>query len=540
VYDDSTLPCQALASEFYDKYEPREQLGSGGSSIVRRCISKENNQEYAVKIIDLTGGNGSCNQDQDIVKFVENEISLLKRVNGQRNCIKMIKFFKTQAYYFIIFELMSRGELFDYLTKQITLSESQVRKMMWQIFSAIQGLHAKNVIHRDVKMENLLLDNDLRLKITDFGFAQHLNNKNSKLFDLCGTVSYMSPEMLKSNIDSDNGRIPNGYSLPVDIWACGVIMYTLFMGRAPFYHRKEILVLRKIMNCDYKMAGPEFNVLSDNAKNLIARCLTLNPDDRITAKEALGHDFFVESAEYNSLVLDTCEGEEATKELIQDNLQNLKNSRCSKNTVRSGKSGKWDSISVQSGSVQSGSVHSDSVHSISSNSSRNQEVPSDSIVIDIDSKNNDNLDDSGVNTKNLQTPPKKLTFRALAYAIRAVIRFRNSGQERISKTSLAHLAIHRPYDISSMRHIIDQSAYNIYGHWLQRENADYGSTSVETDQSHAMLFENSYKIQGVRLEELRAQESVRRRRRLSQKKEVEKNKVVNAEVENTDDEEICN
>lgn len=527
VYDDSSLPSQALASEFYDKYEPREQLGSGGSSIVRRCISKENNQEYAVKIIDLTGGNGSSHQDQDIVRFVENEVSLLKRVNGQRNCIKMIKFFKTKAYYFIIFELMSRGELFDYLTKQISLSESQVRKMMWQILNAIQGLHAKNVIHRDVKMENLLLDNDLRLKITDFGFAQHLNNKNSKLYDLCGTVSYMSPEMLKSNIDSDNGRIPNGYSLPVDIWACGVIMYTLFMGRAPFYHRKEIIVLRKIMNCDYKMAGPEFNVLSDNAKNLIARCLTLNPDDRITAREALGHEFFTESSEYDSLVLETAcleDDQEDTKELIKDNLQNNKKSRSLQNII---KPQKWDE-----------SVQSDSVHSISSNSSRNQEVPSDSIVIDIDSKLIDNLDDSGVNTKNnLHTPSKKITFRALAYVIRAVIRFQNSGQKRISETSPEHLAVHRPYDISSMRHIIDQSAYNIYGHWLQRENADYGSTSVETDQSHAMLFENSYKIQGVRLEELRAQESVRRRRRLSHKKEVEKKDVENRNVESRKNEE---
>ena len=88
-----------------------------------------------------------------------------------------------------------------------------------------------------------------------------------------------------------------------------------------------------------------------------------------------------------------------------------------------------------------------------------------------------------------------------------------------------------------MRHIIDQSAYNIYGHWLQRENADYGSTSVETDQSHAMLFENSYKIQGVRLEELRAQESVRRRRRLSHKKEVEKKDVENRNVESRKNEE---
>ena len=139
VYDDSSLPAQALASEFYDNYEPREQLGSGGSSIVRRCISKENGQEYAVKIIDLTGGQGSSHQDQDIVRFVENEISLLKRVSGQKNCIRMIKYFKTQAYYFIIFELMKKGELFHYLTKEITLDENKARRLMHQIFKSADG-----------------------------------------------------------------------------------------------------------------------------------------------------------------------------------------------------------------------------------------------------------------------------------------------------------------------------------------------------------------------------------------------------------------
>lgn len=295
VYDDSTLPAEALASEFYDKYEPREQLGSGGSSVVRRCISKENGEEYAVKIIDLTGGAGGVRQDADIVRFVENEVSILEMVSGRRNCIRMVSCLRTQAYYFIIFELMPRGELFDYLTKQISLPETAVRKTMWQIFKAMQTLHSQNIIHRDVKMENLLLDNDLNLKITDFGFAQLLESNSQRLYELCGTVSYMAPEMLRSNIDQDNGAVPQGYGIPVDMWACGVIMYTLFMGRAPFYHRKEIVVLRKIMNCDYSILGPEWASVSPAAKNLIAKCLTLNVEDRISSEEALKHEFFSEA-----------------------------------------------------------------------------------------------------------------------------------------------------------------------------------------------------------------------------------------------------
>ena len=93
-----------------------------------------------------------------------------------------------------------------------------------------------------------------------------------------------------------------------------------------------------------------------------------------------------------------------------------------------------------------------------------------------------------------------------------MIRWRKLGQERISQDGLAHLAKTRPYDITSIRHILDQSAYNIYGHWLQqREIPEYGRSSVEADQSHAMLFENSYKILQERLAE------IDRKRRLSQK-----------------------
>ena len=101
---------------------------------------------------------------------------------------------------------------FLHLTREMTLPEQKVRKLMQQVFTAIHVLHSSNIIHRDVKMENLLLDNDLNLKITDFGFAQKMDDVDElKLFELCGTVSYMAPEMLRSSIEQDNGQVPCGY-----------------------------------------------------------------------------------------------------------------------------------------------------------------------------------------------------------------------------------------------------------------------------------------------------------------------------------------
>lgn len=120
--------------------------------------------------------------------------------------------FESNTFIFLVFELCRQGELFDYLTSVVTLSEKKTRYIMRQIFEGVQHIHSQGVVHRDLKPENILLDDNLNVKITDFGFARRLN-PNEMLHDLCGTPGYLAPETLKCNMIED----APGYSFEVDM-----------------------------------------------------------------------------------------------------------------------------------------------------------------------------------------------------------------------------------------------------------------------------------------------------------------------------------
>ncbi|CAH1727814.1 unnamed protein product [Chironomus riparius] len=283
--DDDTLPDKDAAKGFYAKYEPKEVLGRGISSVVRRCIDKETGKEYAAKIIDL--GASEHNDCRQMLEATRQEINILRQVMGHPYIIELQDVFESDAFIFLVFELCRHGELFDYLTSVVTLSEKKTRYIMRQIFEGVDYIHARNIVHRDLKPENILLDDSLNVKITDFGFARHLND-GAKLYDLCGTPGYLAPETLKCNMFED----APGYSREVDMWACGVIMFTLLVGCPPFWHRKQMIMLRNIMEGKYSFMSPEWSDISEDPKDLIRKCLVVDPEKRITVREALKHPFF--------------------------------------------------------------------------------------------------------------------------------------------------------------------------------------------------------------------------------------------------------
>ncbi|XP_070506983.1 phosphorylase b kinase gamma catalytic chain, skeletal muscle/heart isoform isoform X3 [Chironomus tepperi] len=283
--DDDTLPDKDAAKGFYAKYEPKEVLGRGISSVVRRCIDKETGKEYAAKIIDL--GASEHNDSRQMLEATRQEINILRQVMGHPYIIELQDVFESDAFIFLVFELCRHGELFDYLTSVVTLSEKKTRYIMRQIFEGVDYIHARNIVHRDLKPENILLDDSLNVKITDFGFARHLND-GAKLYDLCGTPGYLAPETLKCNMFED----APGYSKEVDMWACGVIMFTLLVGCPPFWHRKQMIMLRNIMEGKYSFMSPEWSDISEDPKDLIRKCLVVDPEKRINVREALKHPFF--------------------------------------------------------------------------------------------------------------------------------------------------------------------------------------------------------------------------------------------------------
>ncbi|KAF7705348.1 phosphorylase b kinase gamma catalytic chain, liver/testis isoform, partial [Silurus meridionalis] len=283
------MPHWVGAKEFHQKYKSKEVIGRGVSSVVRRCVNKHTGQEFAVKIIEITAEKMTAEQLEEVKSSTLKEIHVLNVLKGHPSIITLIDSYESATFIFLVFDLMRRGELFDYLTEKVTLSEKETRSMMRALLEAVHYLHSLNIIHRDLKPENILLDDQGHIKLSDFGFSVQLQ-PDQKLRELCGTPGYLAPEILKCSMDETH----EGYGKEVDLWACGVILFTLLAGSPPFWHRKQMLMLRMIMEGRYQFSSPEWDDRSDTVKDLISRLLVLDPTVRLTAEQALTHPFFLQ------------------------------------------------------------------------------------------------------------------------------------------------------------------------------------------------------------------------------------------------------
>ncbi|CAH8432337.1 unnamed protein product [Schistosoma mattheei] len=251
-----------LADSFYLKYEVRGVLGSGASSTVRRCIEKDSKAEFAVKILDLNSG---VDTSEVIRSECMREVTILRKVVDHPNIIRIHDVFEGDAYIFLVSEICQGGELFDYLTHNVIISEKRTRAIMRQLFDAVNFIHDRQIVHRDLKPENILLDENLNIKVTDFGLAVFVDDEE-ELKETRGTPGYLAPEVLMCGYYEDQPP----YGQPVDIWACGVIMYTLLAGCPPFWNRKEHLMLRQIMEGRFSFPSPEWDDISESAKDLVS------------------------------------------------------------------------------------------------------------------------------------------------------------------------------------------------------------------------------------------------------------------------------
>ena len=258
-------------------YKRIKIIGTGGFGEVWLVKNKNLNKNFAMKIIKKK------NNELD-EKEVLNEITILKSLDHP-NILKILDFFNTYASFNIITEYCPYGELFSEITKVNRFDEGQAAFILNQILMAISYCHSKNVIHRDLKPENIMIVNRekngvLQVKIIDFGTAKlfekgHTENK------YVGSSYYMAPEVIKRKYDEK-----------CDIWSCGVILYILLTGRPPFDGVDDDEIIESVKDGEFDKESFPYNSLSNEAKDLIERLLTYDPDERITCEEAIRHPWF--------------------------------------------------------------------------------------------------------------------------------------------------------------------------------------------------------------------------------------------------------
>lgn len=273
-----------------EKYELQEILGRGTFSDVKKALDKTDGSVWAVKIMSKTGND----EDEDLERrqeIIDTEIQIFKTIK-HKNVVNLREIYETSETYYLVLECITGGELFDKIVELTHYSERQASKIMQQIFEGIAHLHSKRVVHRDLKPENLLLssdDFDADIKITDFGLSAIFNEEEEmKMLRAVGTPGYISPEILESLETNEP------YGPETDIWSAGVIMYILLCGFPPFYGDDEEDVYDQICEGEYSYPSPYWDGISDAAKDLIDKCLVLNPKNRITAHHALRHPWIAD------------------------------------------------------------------------------------------------------------------------------------------------------------------------------------------------------------------------------------------------------
>ncbi|XP_048801530.1 calcium/calmodulin-dependent protein kinase type II subunit gamma isoform X17 [Lagopus muta] len=193
------------------------------------------------------------------------------------------------------FDLVTGGELFEDIVAREYYSEADASHCIHQILESVNHIHQHDIVHRDLKPENLLLASKCKgaaVKLADFGLAIEVQGEQQAWFGFAGTPGYLSPEVLRKD----------PYGKPVDIWACGVILYILLVGYPPFWDEDQHKLYQQIKAGAYDFPSPEWDTVTPEAKNLINQMLTINPAKRITADQALKHPWVCQRSTVASMM----------------------------------------------------------------------------------------------------------------------------------------------------------------------------------------------------------------------------------------------
>ena len=256
-------------------YKKGKKLGGGGFGEVYEFIDNETGEIRAAKIISLK----KLENPQSNEAYY-NEYKFNNNLNYKYIC-KCFSTFKDNENAYFILEYQPNKTLSDLINNRYTLTEIEVKHYCYELLLAIEYLHNRNIIHRDIKLSNVLLSDKMEVKLCDFGLAIENRGENNKT--VCGTLNYIAPEIL-------NHKNNCSYSFEIDIWAFGIILYSLFFHKTPFEAPGKIKTKKNIQNVIYTF--PSNNSVDENAKDLLRQIFVKDPNDRPTIKEIKESSFF--------------------------------------------------------------------------------------------------------------------------------------------------------------------------------------------------------------------------------------------------------
>jgi 5'-AMP-activated protein kinase catalytic alpha subunit len=257
-------------------YELGEVLGEGAYGIVRIAKHTESGKMFAIKILDKR----KIKQD-NLIENLRSEIRIMKSINHP-NIVRLYEVLQSNSKIYLVIELVAEGDLFKTVKEQGAMSEDKARKIFQQIISAVSFCDRLHIAHRDLKLENILLDAEGSVKISDFGLSGLYSFEMENLIfmeTICGTIHYSAPEVF-SSIGYD-GHV-------ADIWSCGIILYATLTGTLPFNEEAMPELIEHIASGRYAMPSN----ISRGAQSLLSELLNTDPRTRISIGKIKTHPWF--------------------------------------------------------------------------------------------------------------------------------------------------------------------------------------------------------------------------------------------------------
>lgn len=249
-------------------YDIERTIGKGNFAVVKLARHRITKTEVAIKIIDKS------QLDSSNLQKVYREVDIMKRLDHP-HIIKLYQVMETKNMIYLVSEYASQGEIFDYIARYGRMTEDQARSKFWQILSAVEYCHNRNIVHRDLKAENLLLDSNNNIKIADFGFSNFYTS-GGHLSTWCGSPPYAAPEVFEGK----------KYTGPeIDIWSLGVVLYVLVCGALPFDGCSLQALRDRVLSGRFRI--PYF--MSSDCESLIRKMLVLEPCKRISIVQMKRH-----------------------------------------------------------------------------------------------------------------------------------------------------------------------------------------------------------------------------------------------------------